>query len=326
MGACNSVASDTPLPPPAAAAAPAMPTSNSMASDAALPSPGPATIEQPEYNGTAANTVFNIPELRENILIHLPMKTLFTSQRVNKNWQYTIRKTKQIQKKMFLRAKEADGAFRTFERYEGDCVDENKHNIIYDFWSRQGAVEAVPLKDVLPGQKYALQASLNPLLCVTSVDEDPEFHDRAKCGELVMIQSRSVVGQIRRERGERRSRKQPPVDFRASYVDMFLCQPPVKAVKLRYAGHMHTIEKEKGVKIGDTVKACKETHIDKRWLDVVTMLRGVSPFKPNPGFFDMKFPGILSYKELGDPLLFCSPDDEMVEDPSQEIGVIYDTW
>lgn len=61
------------------------------ASDIMAPDP-PPTAKQPnadqaeatEYNGVAANAVFITAELLEKILINVSLKTLFTSQRVNK--------------------------------------------------------------------------------------------------------------------------------------------------------------------------------------------------------------------------------------------------
>nr|OQO30499.1 hypothetical protein B0A51_01728 [Rachicladosporium sp. CCFEE 5018] len=53
----------------------------------------------------ASTTVLTIPELLENILEHLDMKTLLLSQRVNQHFNSVIGSSKNLQEKLYLRHK-----------------------------------------------------------------------------------------------------------------------------------------------------------------------------------------------------------------------------
>ena len=52
---------------------------------------------------TAAARVAGIPELLENILLHLPLRDLFLAQRMNRTARNIIEKSTQIQQALFLR-------------------------------------------------------------------------------------------------------------------------------------------------------------------------------------------------------------------------------
>lgn len=56
----------------------------------------------PRHQVSSVAKVFAIPELQEQVLIRLDMKTLLLAQRVSKQWQINIQSTTSLQKKLFL--------------------------------------------------------------------------------------------------------------------------------------------------------------------------------------------------------------------------------
>ncbi|KAK6431672.1 hypothetical protein LTR95_012167 [Oleoguttula sp. CCFEE 5521] len=64
----------------------------------------------------AAAEVLALPELLENILGHLDMKTLLLSQRVNNQFKSVIRSSKHLQEKLYLRLKSSTDAVEKVTR------------------------------------------------------------------------------------------------------------------------------------------------------------------------------------------------------------------
>lgn len=58
---------------------------------------------QPTLAAARAGKVFAVTELLENILIHLPVTTILTSQRVCRHFKYVVKESVTIQEKLFLR-------------------------------------------------------------------------------------------------------------------------------------------------------------------------------------------------------------------------------
>ncbi|KAF2162094.1 hypothetical protein M409DRAFT_27471 [Zasmidium cellare ATCC 36951] len=290
-----------------------------MAPDPSPPPPPPSktpkatTEEPPEYDGIAADAVFNTAELIEKILVDVPLKTLLTSQRVSKQWKATIAGSKEIQKKLFFTPAVAKRAFRKFEYLDDEYADDEE--CMFDYWFRTYAVESVALDTVEPGMRVALQASLNPLFKVTSTfDSDSHPHNRADCGELIVVASKDLLAFITQTAKYSNSFLEP------SYLDMFLCQPPANAVKLRCGGRIIVVRRQMGLRIRDIVEMC-----DKMSQEFETEGHGDSSciFLPRAEMFDIKLAGVAFHQELGDALLFCTTEDYGVEDPSTKKGVIY---
>lgn len=66
--------------------------------------PANLSTETEEASTEAAEKVFAVPELLENILKHLPLEDLFVFQRVNAIFQGFIKQSKAIRKAMLLEA------------------------------------------------------------------------------------------------------------------------------------------------------------------------------------------------------------------------------
>ncbi|KAK3703706.1 hypothetical protein LTR37_014284 [Vermiconidia calcicola] len=105
----------------------------------------------------AASKKLNLPELLENILIHVDIKNLFKLQRVNKTFKATIARSKEIQRKMFLLGDPSKGR---------DLLDEGVFN---------------PLLATIPGCQFWYATSQNNLAdCKFAVDVEGFEYKRTR--------------------------------------------------------------------------------------------------------------------------------------------------
>lgn len=264
-------------------------------------------MESSDCDGVAGGKVFSTTELLEAILVEVSMDTLLTSQPVNKQWKATISGTKQIQQNLFFTATEAEGAFRL-------CSHEEEDN------ETSYALEVVPFKDVVPEAWFPFEASLNPLFEL-GADEDDDSFDRACSGDVVVIDDEVLLVHVCG--GDKESfDPRLHLDVHASYLDMFLCQPPAEAVMLRCAGYMEKVENEQGLRISDIVNSCAEMIAAAR----EGSNSNSAPIGSIVGRLDIKFPGQFFYHDLSPALLFSSPDDEEMEELRLKDGLTYRVW
>lgn len=66
----------------------------------------------------ARNAVFSTTELLENILLHLPMKTLLLAQRTCLNWRDVIKRSKPLQQALFFKPREVKVFWKLDKKHE----------------------------------------------------------------------------------------------------------------------------------------------------------------------------------------------------------------
>lgn len=80
---------------------------------------------------SAANAVLSIPELFESILLHVDMKTILLSQRVNRNWASIMGSSLVIQQALFFRFVQEVSSIIPFDQTDNHFGDHDSE-IIYN--------------------------------------------------------------------------------------------------------------------------------------------------------------------------------------------------
>lgn len=196
----------------------------------------------PDCEGNATSDVFNITELLEAILKDVPFETLLLSQRVSKRWRATIRGSRRLQQKLFLTPAEPECVWKH------DLPKRPEADRLY---------HPIDAELVLanPEQRRVLQATLNPLVGPLQSAFPRTVDQRALDGEQVEFETSIVHSHVARED------KDPSKHWHAStvhdsYLDMFVCQPPVKGVFIDYLACVETARSETGVKFGHILEVC----------------------------------------------------------------------
>lgn len=190
---------------------------------------------------------------------------------------------------MFLRAADAEVAFRRFEHLRDEhTTDGYDSEDTYNFHLRDHSVQGLPLKSVDRSKRRALRASLDPMFSVSSSQYSlNEPYDRADCGELAITQDSVLIARLLHSQAA----STPSLHGQASCLDMFVCQPPPMAVKLRFGSRCIRIGCPDGARVRDIVNNLDQmTSLLRRSatiLELRDLLTSVGEI------FDVKFAGTI---------------------------------